>query len=76
MTLWTKITKDVVGNYEEGEGNEEERNYSQQLETWRADSESSGTLRYARTGNLYTSPITTLSASPCCLLLAPGYAVA
>jgi hypothetical protein len=74
--LWTKITKYIVGSYEEGEGNEEERNCSQQLETWRADIESSGTLGYTRTGNLYTSPRTTLSASPCCLLLAEGYAVA
>jgi hypothetical protein len=74
--LWTKITKDIVGSYEEGEGHEEGRNSSLQLETWRADSESSGTLGYARTGNLYTSPRTTLSASPCCLLFAQGYAVA
>jgi hypothetical protein len=74
--LRTKITKDIAGSYEEGEGHEDERNCSQQLETWRADSEASGTLGYARTGNLYTSPRTTLSASVCCLLLAQGYEVA
>ena len=70
--MWTKITKDIVGSYEGGVGHVEERNCSQQLETWRADIESSGTLGYARTGNLYTSPRTTLSSSPCCLLLAQG----
>ena len=33
-----------------------------------------GTLGYAWTGNQYTSPRTTLSASAYCLLLAQGYA--